>query len=145
VDVEDFVEFLLLDGTEYKTSTQLSTGQRCTTVIPMLLTGEGVIIVDQPEDNLDNAFVVGTVVKAILEAKGSTQFILATHNANIPVLANAARVVILNSDGRRVFCRQSDKVEAPAIVRYITGLMEGGLEAFRTRGRFYSDHWSNGD
>jgi len=86
----------LLDGDTFKESTHLSTGQRCTTVLPILLTqSERPLLIDQPEDNLDNAFVYETIVRALQTIKGSRQVIFVTHNPNIPVLGEAERVFVL--------------------------------------------------
>lgn len=137
--VEDDVELLLLDGAAYKSSNELSTGQRCTVVLPVILSHPGqVVIVDQPEDNLDNGFIVDTVVRSIKERSATAQTILATHNANIPVLGEASRVVYLGSTGQRGYVRAQADLEDPAIVEGITTVMEGGIEAFQLRAQFYN-------
>ena len=65
VDLDDRPCIESLDGGTFKESTQLSTGQRCTTILPILLTqSERPLLIDQPEDNLDNAFVYDTIVTA---------------------------------------------------------------------------------
>jgi len=92
----------LKDGKTYKAAKDLSTGQKCTTILPILLL-ESVkpLIIDQPEDNLDNAFVYDTVVKSIRKSKKKRQLIFVTHNPNIPVLGDAEKVIVLHSDGRQ--------------------------------------------
>ena len=138
--VDDTVEFSLLDGVEYKDSDNLSIGQRCTVVLPVLFTGHGeLLIIDQPEDHLDNAFVTETLVERLRERQAGDQFILASHNANIPVLGEADRVVRLGSDGRRGFIEHAGKLDEPATVKAITSVMEGGVEAFDRRARFYHE------
>jgi energy-coupling factor transporter ATP-binding protein EcfA2 len=73
----------LLDGDTFKESTNLSTGQRCTTILPILLTqSERPLLIDQPEDNLDNAFVYETIVRALQAIKGMRQVIFVTHKPN---------------------------------------------------------------
>jgi hypothetical protein len=80
----------------------LSTVQRCTVVLPLILEhSDRILVVDQPEDRIDNAFIVDTLIKSILRRSTSSQVILSTHNANIPVLGEAQLVVQLASDGRR--------------------------------------------
>jgi len=136
--IEDGITLSLLDGTEYKTTEQLSTGQRCTVVLPILLQQHGVtLIIDQPEDHLDNAFIVETLIKAIVDRKDRGQLIFSTHNANIPVLGEADRVSLLGSDGSRGFVLHSGHLDTPESVTAITNVMEGGLEAFDRRSRFY--------
>ena len=136
--VDDSVELSLLDGVGYKESDSLSIGQRCTVVLPVLLSGHGeLLIIDQPEDHLDNAFITETLVERLRERQPGDQFILASHNANIPVLGEADLVVRLASDGRRGFVEHVGKLDAPETVRAITSVMEGGVEAFERRAIFY--------
>ena len=136
--VDDAVELSLLDGVDYKESDNLSIGQRCTVVLPILLSGHGeLLIIDQPEDHLDNAFITETLVERLRERKEGDQFILASHNANIPVLGEADLVVRLGSDGRRGFVEHAGQLDVPATVRAITSVMEGGVEAFERRAMFY--------
>ena len=138
--VDDSVELSLLDGVDYKESDSLSIGQRCTVVLPVLLSGHGeLLIIDQPEDHLDNAFITETLVERLRERQPGDQFILASHNANIPVLGEADLVVRLGSDGRRGFVEHAGKLDAPETVRAITSVMEGGVEAFQRRAMFYND------
>jgi hypothetical protein len=95
------------------------------------------LIVDQPEDHLDNAYVAGTLVQAIVKRRADSQLLFATHNANIPVLGNASRVFVLGSDGRRGFIKRCGPLDDPGIVEDISSLMEGGREAFAKRAAFY--------
>jgi ABC-type taurine transport system ATPase subunit len=139
--VEDSVDLALLDGQRFKTTSELSMGQRCTVVLPLLLAeGRDLTVLDQPEDHLDNAFIVDTVVESLRRRRPGAQLIIATHNANIPVLAEADRVVVLGSNGRRGFIRHAGPLEASETVRSITDLMEGGARAFDARAHFYADH-----
>src|SRR5262249_39656060 len=118
-------------------------GQRCTAILPIILNHtERMIVLDQPEDHLDNAFVVGTLVKAIT-ARGGAQTIIATHNPNIPVLGDAAQVVHMDSDGTICFVRAAGELTSPQIVDAITTIMEGGREAFARRAEFYAKNQPN--
>ena len=136
--IDDAVKLSLLDGVDYKDSDNLSIGQRCTVVLPVLLSGDGeLLIIDQPEDHLDNAFITETLVERLQERREGDQFILASHNANIPVLGEADLVVRLDSDGRRGFVEHAGQLDAPETVRAITSVMEGGVEAFQRRAVFY--------
>ena len=62
---------------------------------------------------------------------------MASHNANIPVLGEADCIIRLGSDGRRGFVEHVGQLNDPATVRSITSVMEGGVEAFERRARFY--------
>jgi ATPase subunit of ABC transporter with duplicated ATPase domains len=143
--IEDGVSLSLLDGTDYKTTEQLSTGQRCTVVLPLLLKQHSLsLIVDQPEDHLDNAFVVETLIKAISQRKQDGQLIFATHNANIPVLGGADRMIVMASDGARGFVRHEGGLDETPSVTAITSLLEGGMEAFNRRAKFYHSNEEHG-
>ncbi|MBP7778284.1 MAG: AAA family ATPase [Acidobacteria bacterium] len=132
VDIDDRPSIELLDGGTYKDSSQLSTGQRCTTILPILLTqSERPLLIDQPEDNLDNAFVYDTIVSALRAVKGSRQVIFVTHNPNIPVLGEAERVFVFASDGQHAAVRQVGTVDE--CKEEIERILEGGREAFLQR------------
>ena len=122
----------LLDGDTFKESMHLSTGQRCTTILPILLTqSERPLLIDQPEDNLDNAFVYETIVRALQAIKGSRQVIFVTHNPNIPVLGEAERVFVFTSDGQHSTLKQVGTVDE--CKEQIERILEGGREAFLLR------------
>jgi hypothetical protein len=132
VDLEDRPCIELLDGDKYKESPNLSTGQRCTTILPILLVqSERPLLIDQPEDNLDNAFVYDMIVKALRAVKGGRQVIFVTHNPNIPVLGEAERVFVFASDGHNATLRQVGTVDECKV--QIEQILEGGREAFLQR------------
>lgn len=138
--LEDAVTLQLFDGEEYRTTERLSTGQRCTVILPIILLHEDrSVLVDQPEDNLDNAFVVDSLVKAITSRRPESQLIFATHNPNVPVLGEAANVVLMGSDGSRGYAEEQGSLADASIVRAITDVMEGGAEAFKLRAAFYAN------
>jgi hypothetical protein len=139
--VEDLVDFQLLDGSDYKDIGELSTGQRCTVVLPIVLRHtERILIVDQPEDHIDNAFIAETLILSLLARDPKSQIIFSSHNANIPVLGNANQVVQLGSDGKRGFALTASGLETGQVVKAITSVMEGGLQAFEKRKSFYERH-----
>jgi ABC-type uncharacterized transport system ATPase subunit len=136
IELEDRPRIELLDGERYKEATSLSTGQRCTTILPILLLQSArPLLVDQPEDNLDNAFVYDTIVKALRDAAGTRQVIFVTHNPNIPVLGNADRVFVFDSDGARGWMRATGTVDE--CKEEIESILEGGRKAFLERKERY--------
>ena len=138
--IEDGVTLKLLDGAVYKNSEQVSIGQRCTTVLPVLLAQHGdILMVDQPEDHLDNSFIASTVVNVLRKRHEQDQLILTSHNANIPVLGDADSIVVLDSDGKRGFVEHAGSLDDKESVQAITDIMEGGAEAFSKRADFYDD------
>lgn len=143
VSLDDRPCIELLDGDTYKESTHLSTGQRCTTILPILLPqSERPLLIDQPEDNLDNAFVYETIVRALRAIKSSRQVVFVTHNPNIPVLGEAERVFVFSSDGQHSILKQVGTVDECR--EQIERILEGGREAFLLRkaryGRSGSTH-----
>ena len=116
-----------------------SLGQRATALILFLLAQKDadVLIIDQPEDDLDNQTIYQEVIKEIKALKGNMQFIFATHNANIPVLGDSERVIA---------CAYSEDtietvlgtIDDKTIQKEIVSIMEGGKEAFDKRKDIYS-------
>ena len=87
-------------GEQYSPIDQLSAGQRCTAVFPLLLKlQEGPLIVDQPEDNLDNRHIAESIAPALLEDKKTRQIAFTSHNANLVVLADAEQIVMFEGSG----------------------------------------------
>lgn len=140
--VTDNVDFRLRDGSVDKSVDALSTGQKCAVTLPIVLSErERTLILDQPEDHLDNAFLVTNIVSGLnTRRQGGAQTIVATHNANIPVLGSAENVVVLSSDGRIGRVDVQGPFDSRAVVEKITRLMEGGREAFAHRSAFYTAH-----
>ena len=138
VELGDVPRIELQDVSEYKDSADLSTGQRCTTILSILmLESERPLLIDQPEDNLDNAFIYDTVVKNLRATKGRRQLIFITHNPNIPVLGDAERIFVLASDGKRGSIVRAGDVDE--VKDQIETLLEGGKEAFRLRSERYGN------
>ena len=142
IEAADLVDYRLRDGHELKSVEHLSTGQKCAVTLPILLTDfERTLLLDQPEDHLDNAYLVTNVVSALNERTASgAQTIVATHNANIPVLGNAGMVIALDSDGSQGHVTGMGNIDDLDVVRTISKVMEGGAEAFRRRAEFYRSH-----
>ena len=121
----------------FKDASDISRGQKCTALLPILLARrDSPLIIDQPEDNLDNHFIFETVVNAVQRLKRRRQMIFITHNANIPVLAEADLVLVMNSDGRVGVVEKSGTVDECR--EQIIDLLEGGREAFELRSKRYA-------
>lgn len=137
VPLLDLPSIQLRDGERYKDSLTLSTGQKCTTILPiLLLDSESPLLVDQPEDNLDNRFVFEVIVDIIRKAKSGRQMIFVTHNPNIPVLGDAERVFVLDSDGTT--SRKAHEGNVDECKTVIVTLLEGGEDAFKARRMRYA-------
>lgn len=140
--LSDSVDFKLQDGAVLKSVADLSTGQKCAATLPIVLTDNTrLVILDQPEDHLDNQFLVGTVIESLIRrTEAGAQTVVATHNPNIPVLGSASLVAYLKSDGSHGAVIDSGPFDLPSVVETITNLMEGGRDAFDARVAFYRSH-----
>ena len=122
----------------------LSTGQKATAVLLLLLLeSEAPLIVDQPEDDLDNRFITEGVVPRMRYEKQRRQFLFSTHNANIPVLGDAELIVGLSATGEaeygraRIAAKHMGSIDAAPVRELVEEILEGGKEAFERRRRKY--------
>ena len=136
------VEVLLkIDGTHgLRSLDHLSKGQRATALLLLLLSAsDAPLIIDQPEDDLDNNFVYKGVVRHLRELKGKRQIVASTHNANVPVLGDAELIVVLESDGNHGHPTDSGigSLDDRAIRSQVESILEGGSAAFNARQHLY--------
>ena len=118
---------------------QLSGGQRVSVILSLLLesSDERALVIDQPEDELDNRFLSNTVLPALKRLKGRRQIIVATHNANIVVNGDADQVIMLEATANRGRIAQAGAIEDAGVRDAIVQTVDGGDEAFRLRHRKY--------
>lgn len=123
---------------------KLSAGQKATTILSMILAhGESPIIIDQPEDDLDNEFVFDQLVPMLREAKERRQIILATHNANIPVNGDAELIVplaIFEEEGAQKLIDgilAVGSLDKRSVQQAVELILEGSVEAFKKRQERY--------
>jgi hypothetical protein len=124
----------------YQTLEQLSKGQKATAVLMLLLLeSDAPLVVDQPEDDLDNRFITEGVVPRMREEKRRRQFVFSTHNANIPVLGDAELIVGLSAVGEagqgraEVPAEHVGSIDSEPVCELVEELLEGGRAAFETR------------
>lgn len=120
----------------YRPLERLSTGQQCTAILHLLLLqNKDPLIMDQPEDNLDNAFIADRIVTELRDAKINRQFIFATHNANIPVFGDAEWIGIFEVvDGQGSMPPEAQgAIDVPAVREKAANILEGGQVAFNQR------------
>lgn len=116
-----------------------SLGQRASALLLYVLSQRqnDVIMIDQPEDDLDNQTIYDDVIKLLREMKPHAQFIFATHNANFPVLGDAEQVHACQYQDEKV-ATQSGSIDARPVQEAIINIMEGGQEAFNRRKEVYN-------
>lgn len=121
---------------QYRSLERLSTGQQCTAILHLLLLdNQDPLILDQPEDNLDNAFIAERIVAELRKAKLDRQFLFATHNANIPVFGDAEWIGVFAADDDQATIpeRHQGAIDLPEIQRLSADILEGGRNAFDQR------------
>lgn len=125
----------------YRPLSQLSPGQKSTAVLLLTLqSGFDPLLIDQPEDDLDNRFVYDDVVQRLRSAKRARQLLVATHNANIPVLGDAEQIVVLeatSNDPPRGAVSAHGPIDDDAVRLAAEQILEGGEQAFQRRREKY--------
>ena len=123
---------------------RLSTGQKATAILLLLLLeSDAPLVVDQPEDDLDNRFITEGVVPKMREEKRRRQFLFSTHNANIPVLGDAELIVGLSASGdaeqgtAKIAPEHFGAIDSDTVRKLVEELLEGGEDAFERRRRKY--------
>lgn len=123
----------------YKSLTNASAGQKTSAMLTFILSdGITPLILDQPEDDLDNHLIYDLVVERLRVCKDKRQIIVVTHNANIPVNGDSELVVTMNSESKDVEIFTSGTIEEKLVKEEICNVMEGGEKAFRMRANRYS-------
>ena len=117
---------------------QHSLGQRASALILFLLAQKDcdVLIIDQPEDDLDNQTIYRDVIRELKKLKGDMQFVFATHNANIPVLGDSEKVIACEFLQSNISI-DSGNVDKHSTQKKIVDVMEGGKDAFEHRKKIY--------
>ncbi|RWX58992.1 AAA family ATPase, partial [Mesorhizobium sp. M2A.F.Ca.ET.039.01.1.1] len=143
-----FIRFDYRDRWSYMPFERASPGQQASALLTLLLHQEaGTLIIDQPEDDLDNR-VIMAIAKLLQTTKRKRQLIFATHNPNFVVNGDADKVVALVPSvepnateavrAAQIAIEEDGAIETPAVREAITETMEGGMRAFELRGRKYA-------
>jgi hypothetical protein len=147
----DYIIFKYVEDSREVAFERASPGQQASALLELLLgQSAGTLIIDQPEDDIDNRIIM-KVVSLIRASKHRRQMIFATHNANIVVNGDADKVIALTSGEGEVGISGSAKtigvsndgaIETEEVRIDVTRIMEGGREAFSLRSRKY--HFDEG-
>jgi len=112
---------------------KLSMGQKGMVLVKLFLAeGDYPLIVDQPEEGLDNKFIYGELVGAFREAKKKRQIIIATNNANLVVNTDAEQIIVAEFENNKISYKLGT-LEDLKMREDIMSILEGGKEAFRKR------------
>jgi len=144
----DFLTFRVPERREIRYNGEpiqdLSLGQRATALLTLLMALEShpIVLIDQPEDDLDNETIFRRVVEPLLKRKHDAQFIIATHNPNLPVLGDAELVHACRELSKGHYTHQSGSLDSRETRENIVAIMEGGAHAFAHRQKIYRQ-WTN--
>lgn len=125
-------------SSKFKAISTASAGQKTATILTFLLSfGNEPLILDQPEDDLDNHLVYGLIVDRLKESKENRQVIVVTHNANIPVNGDAEYIITMDSESQYLRVLHQGSIDEDNIKKEICDVMEGGEDAFKLRSKRY--------
>lgn len=121
-------------GKDWASVKEGSQGQRSAALLAFLLAfGNEPLVLDQPEDDLDNHLIYDLIVKQIRENKLRRQLLIVTHNPNIVVNGDAEEVHVMEFGRGQCYVKQSGSLQNKAVREEVCQVMEGGREAFRRR------------
>jgi ABC-type lipoprotein export system ATPase subunit len=130
------VRYSLKDGDGFKPVEQGSPGQKTAALLAFILSyGDEPLVLDQPEDDLDNHLIYDLIVTQLRNVKQKRQVLVVTHNANIVVNGDAENVIALDVRSGQTKIVSQGGLQEPSIRDQICRVMEGGKEAFDQRYR----------
>lgn len=171
ISLEDILRGLIKDSFDFDYSVtykgddllSMSPGKKGTVLLILFLeisSSEHPILIDQPEDNLDNRTIYDLLCKMIKENKKERQIIIVSHNANLVVATDSENIIVANQEGQGVELlpnryrfeytngalentrikddRKTNVLECQGIKEHVCDILEGGNEAFKKRERKYS-------
>ena len=122
----------------YQPLSTASAGQKAAAIITVILSqSDSPVLLDQPEDDLDNRLVYELVVKRMKLCKEQRQIIVVTHNANIPVNGDAEYIISMDSQSLHVNVQNAGTIDNSIIRKEICDVMEGTEYAFEMRSKKY--------
>lgn len=136
---------------EFKNWAVLSPGERADKLLDIVLNGNSgkILLIDQPEDDLDNETIYRTLVNKIRELKLRRQIIVVTHNANVAITGDSDRLIVCQNNDDHFSCYDdgieslktydyisiNSKIESKKILIIAAEILDGGKEALRKRVR----------
>ena len=113
---------------------QASPGQKTAALLAFILSyGDAPLLLDQPEDDLDNELIYDLIVKQLRDTKSRRQVIIVTHNANIVVNGDAEMVLPLHVVCTETRIKQAASIQDIEVRGAICAVLEGGVQAFEQR------------
>lgn len=147
------LEYNINAGTEhddfFRDNSQISMGQNAVALLLLILNAAynmddtRPLLMDQPEDDLDNSYIFSTLVKEFRKSKQKRQVIISTHNPNIPVAADAENILVLRYNGRHGYLSDNGAIDSEKIAGAVLEIMEGGREAIKRRIGKYNTRYAD--
>ena len=143
IDFKLNVNYGMSKNKVYRERTNLSFGQKAVGILLILLYGTTIsdnnqlLILDQPEDDLDNAYVYHTLVEELNRVKEKRQLIIATHSPNIAVAGNSENIIILKGNGEKSWIECNGTIYNKAVSTEAINILEGNETAFKERAELY--------
>lgn len=131
---EDDLRIEYRRGPDWVPIEQGSQGQRSAALLAFLLAfGDEPVVLDQPEDDLDNHLIYRLIVQQIRENKQRRQLIVVTHNPNVVVNGDAELVHVMEFGNGQCYVKESGALQDQSVREEVCRVMEGGHEAFARR------------
>lgn len=130
---------------EYRVIEELSLGQQVAAILTFVINygkfinDSSPLIIDQPEDNLDNQYIYKNLVNALKDIKNERQVIIATHSSTIVTNADAEQVIVMESDNLNGWIKARGYASDKKILKHIVNYMEGGKDSFNHKINIYSE------
>lgn len=129
------------EGRNFK---ELSAGWKTSIILDLILGYKGdnaPIIIDQPEDNLAVKYINEDLVNSIKKVKQRKQIIIVSHNATIPMLADAQNIIICRCEGQKITIRNAPlegAIDGNLVLDYIAENTDGGKTSIKKRVKKYN-------
>jgi len=131
---------------KYNSSRHLSMGQHAVALLLLILNASydlsdnRPLLMDQPEDDLDNSYIYNTLVSEFRRSKSKRQIIISSHNANIPVASDAENIIMLKYEGTAGYVELNGALDKPIVADGVLETLEGGKEALQKRNSKYKSY-----
>jgi ABC-type lipoprotein export system ATPase subunit len=142
------MEYNINSGTvfeeKFRDNSKISMGQNAVALLLLILNAaynmddNRPLLMDQPEDDLDNSYIYSTLVQEFRKSKEKRQVIISTHNPNIPVAADAEGIFVLRFNGQNGYLSTVGSIDSIKIAKDVLEIMEGGSKAIKKRMEKYN-------
>lgn len=130
---------------EFRKIEEISLGQQVAALLTFIIeygkfnNDSTPLIIDQPEDNLDNQYIYKNLVQALKIIKNERQVIIATHSSTIVTNADSEQVIVMESNNKNGWIKRRGYASDDQILKHIVNYMEGGKESFNHKIKIYSN------